>query len=149
MKLALVTDLHANREAVEAVLEHAAGQGAQRYAFLGDFVGYGADPAWVVDTVRAHVERGAVAVYGNHDLGVVAGVSPTMMPIARAAVEWTRRQLSDEQVAFLRELPLLRTEEDLLCRGRAQPARHAGPLHLLRTHAPAHALPPLGGGQGR
>lgn len=114
MKLALVTDLHANREAVEAVLEHAAGQGAQRYAFLGDFVGYGADPAWVVDTVRAHVERGAVAVYGNHDLGVVAGVSPTMMPIARAAVEWTRRQLSDEQVAFLRELPLLRTEEDLL-----------------------------------
>ena len=39
MKLALITDLHANRESVEAVMEHARGQGAQRYAFLGDFVG--------------------------------------------------------------------------------------------------------------
>ena len=42
-----------NREAVQAVLDHARAQGAGRYAFLGDYVGYGADPGWVVDTVMA------------------------------------------------------------------------------------------------
>ena len=47
MKTAILTDLHANREAVQAVLEHAADQQAQDYALLGDFVGYGADPGWV------------------------------------------------------------------------------------------------------
>ena len=52
MKLALITDLHANREAVQAVLDHAKAAGVQRYAFLGDYVGYGADPGWVIDTVR-------------------------------------------------------------------------------------------------
>ena len=49
MKLALVTDLHANREAVESVMAHARSEHAGAYAFLGDFVGYGADPAWVGD----------------------------------------------------------------------------------------------------
>ena len=73
MKLALVTDLHANREAVTAVLAHAQAHGAQRHAFLGDFVGYGADPGWVVDVVREHVARGAFAVMGNHDAAVVQG----------------------------------------------------------------------------
>ena len=71
MKTALVTDLHANREAVETVMAHAREQGAQAWAFLGDFVGYGADPAWVIDTVRELVAQGAVAVQGNHDLATV------------------------------------------------------------------------------
>ena len=65
MKLALVADLHANREAVGAVLAHAAAQGAERHVFLGDYVGYGADPGWVVDRVREHVAAGAVAVLGS------------------------------------------------------------------------------------
>jgi len=87
MKIALITDLHANREAIESVLAHAKAQGAQRYAFVGDFVGYGADPGWVVDLVRAHVARGAVAVMGNHDAAVVQGPLPTMIPEARQVVE--------------------------------------------------------------
>ena len=86
MKLALITDLHANREAVEAVLEHAKGHGADRYAFLGDYVGYGADPGWVIDTVQAFVERGAIAVNGNHDAGVSEATSPNMRPEARQVV---------------------------------------------------------------
>ena len=44
MKLALIADLHANREAVGAVMAHARAQGADRFAFLGDYVGYGAEP---------------------------------------------------------------------------------------------------------
>lgn len=106
MKLALVTDLHANRESVSAVMAHAQDQGAQRYAFLGDYVGYGADPGWVVDLVREQVSQGAVAVMGNHDAAVVQGPSPTMIDDARKVVEWTRARLSAEQLSFLRSLPL-------------------------------------------
>ena len=114
MKIALITDLHANREAVEAVLAHAQGQGATRYVFLGDYVGYGADPGWVVDLVRAHVAAGAVAVVGNHDAAVIRGPSPSMRPEPRLAVAWTRMQLSAEQLAFLESLPMQVIEENRL-----------------------------------
>ena len=73
MKLALITDIHANREAFEACLEQAHLHGAQRLAFLGDFVGYGADPAWVVERVQDLVAQGAIAVKGNHDEAVADG----------------------------------------------------------------------------
>jgi len=114
MKLAIITDLHANREAVEAVFAHAQTQSIERYVFLGDFVGYGADPGWVVDRVREHVERGAVAVKGNHDAAAVMGAQPTMVPDARAVVTWTHGQLDAEQLAFLAALPLTAVEDDRL-----------------------------------
>jgi diadenosine tetraphosphatase ApaH/serine/threonine PP2A family protein phosphatase len=114
VKLALVTDLHANRDAVEGVMAHAQSQGAQRYAFLGDFVGYGAEPGWVVDLVIQHVKRGAVAVLGNHDAAVVKGPTPTMVEQAREVVAWTRSQLNDAQLAFLESLPYAITEQNRL-----------------------------------
>ncbi len=114
MKLALITDLHANREAVTAVMAHARSQGAQRYAFLGDFVGYGADPGWVVDLVREHVAAGAVAVMGNHDAAVVQGSLPSMIPEARQVVDWTRAQLSPTQLDFLASLPMQVTDGNIL-----------------------------------
>ena len=114
MKLALVTDLHANREAVSAVMAHADAQGAQRYAFLGDYVGYGADPAWVVDLLRDHVARGAIAVRGNHDEAVVMGPKSTMVPDARRVVDWTRQQLGADQLEFLALRPMSATDGDCL-----------------------------------
>lgn len=114
MKLALITDLHANRESVGAVMAHAALQGIDRYAFLGDFVGYGADPGWVVDLVSDHVARGAIAVMGNHDAAVVQGPLPTMIPEARQVVEWTRERLNADQLAFLAALPMQVTDADRL-----------------------------------
>jgi len=114
MKLALVTDLHANREAVTAVLAHAQAQGVDQHAFLGDFVGYGADPAWVVDQVAQHVAHGAVAVMGNHDAAVVSGSSATMIDDARQVVDWTRARLSEPQLVFLAELPMKVTQDDRL-----------------------------------
>lgn len=106
MKTAILTDLHANREALEAVLDHARQQGAQRWALLGDFVGYGADPAWVVDQVRGLVRQGAVAIMGNHDQAVVRGASPHMRPDARHVIDWTRAQLDAGQLDFLASLPM-------------------------------------------
>jgi diadenosine tetraphosphatase ApaH/serine/threonine PP2A family protein phosphatase len=113
-KIALITDLHANREAIEAVLDHARALGIGRFALLGDFVGYGADPGWVVDRAREMVEEGALAVVGNHDMAVVKGPASTMRDEAREAIAWTRSRLRDDQLDFLAELPLTQTLDDQL-----------------------------------
>ena len=112
MKTAVITDLHANREAVEAVLDSARRHGAERFVLLGDFVGYGADPAWVVDEVRQLVRQGAIAVMGNHDQAVVRGSSPNMRPDARYVVDWTRGQLDAAQLDFLASLPMTQRQGD-------------------------------------
>lgn len=114
MKIALITDLHANREAVSAVMAHSRAEGAQRYVLLGDYVGYGADPAWVVDLVQMLVAQGAVAVIGNHDVAVVKGSQPTMIPDAKEVIDWTRSRLSAQQLRFLEELPMSVTDSERL-----------------------------------
>jgi len=103
--LALLSDVHANLEALEACLRHARESGAGSYAFLGDLAGYGADPEAVVSTVRRYVEAGAVAVQGNHDLAISQS-SDYMNEMARDAIDWQRGQLSGEAKAFLAGLPL-------------------------------------------
>lgn len=114
MLIAFLTDLHANREALAACLAHAGKQKATRYAFLGDLVGYGADPSWVLDTVRDYVSRGAWVLMGNHDLGVLQDERRGMNPAARQVVEWTRNRLNAEQLNFIRDLPYRIEWQDLL-----------------------------------
>jgi diadenosine tetraphosphatase ApaH/serine/threonine PP2A family protein phosphatase len=104
--IALLTDIHANREALEACLAHAERQNAERYAFLGDLVGYAADPGWVIDTVKEYVARGAIAVLGNHDSAVLSDPDVYLHPEARKAIDWTCARLSHEQLDFLAKLPL-------------------------------------------
>ncbi len=106
MLTAILTDLHANRQALEACLAHAAQRQANRYAFLGDLVGYGGDPGWVVDTVMRYVERGALAVMGNHDFAAAIEERKQMHPEAREAIDWTRGNLNPTQLDFLRKLPM-------------------------------------------
>ena len=67
MKIALMSDLHANRQATEAVWSFLQEQGFDHLALLGDYVDYGADPAWVVEFVQQRVQDGALALKGNHD----------------------------------------------------------------------------------
>lgn len=106
MLIAVFTDLHANREALTACLAHAQQRHAERYAFLGDLVGYGADPGWVVDTVMEYMRHGALAVLGNHDDAVIQAQHEHMHSEARQAIAWTRTQLNPEQLQFLQKLPL-------------------------------------------
>jgi diadenosine tetraphosphatase ApaH/serine/threonine PP2A family protein phosphatase len=113
MRIALMTDMHGNREAFAACLDHAAQNGIDRHVFLGDCAGYGADPGWVIDTVRAHVARGAIALLGNHDAAVLVDDS-RMNEAAAAAIAWTRTQLDDGHRAFLAGLPLFSAEGDRL-----------------------------------
>jgi len=114
MRIALLPDVHANREALSSCLEHAQRRHADRHVFLGDLVGYGADPGWVVDRIRSLVARGGVAVLGNHDLAVMEEPRPQMSPEACRAIKWTRSQLSEPQMVFLANLPLRVEEEERL-----------------------------------
>lgn len=115
MRIGLLADLHANREAVEACFDALRAAGCGRYVFLGDYVGYGADPAWVVDFVRGHVDDGAVAVLGNHDEAAAgARAGEAMHAQAEAAIAWTAGQLDHAQRSFLAGLPLQVREGDRL-----------------------------------
>ena len=113
MQIALLADVHANRQAFSACLRHAKEKGADRYVLLGDFVGYGADPVFAVDTAVELVSRGAAAVLGNHDSAMN---EPTvrMNPEAQTAIEWTRGMLGVHERRFLSELPLTVSDQDRL-----------------------------------
>jgi len=111
--LALFADVHANRQAFTACLEAARTRGAERIVLLGDYVGYGADPEWSVDTVTRLVEEGAIALRGNHD-HAIGSPSETMNEVAQAAIDWTRGRLGAGQRAFLADLPMVRNEDDRL-----------------------------------
>src|SRR3981189_3447557 len=97
--LAIFADIHANRQAFGACLDVARARGAERMIFLGDYVGYGADPEWTVETVMGMVESGAIAVLGNHDQAVGTPTA-TFNAEAQAAIEWTRGRLGVEQRRF-------------------------------------------------
>ena len=105
MPIALFADVHSNLEALDACLAHARSRGADEFAFLGDLVGYGADPAAVIDIVAEHSSRGAVVVKGNHD-AAIAGGKEYLNDAARTAIAWSREALSPRHRAFLEALPL-------------------------------------------
>ena len=111
--LAVFADIHANRQAFAACLDLARARGAERMILLGDFVGYGADPEWTVDTVMDLVDSGAVAVQGNHD-NAVGTPTESMNAVAQVAIEWTRGRLSAAQRGFLAGLPLTLRDADHL-----------------------------------
>lgn len=113
MLLAVFSDIHGNRQAFEACLKVARAKGAERFVLLGDFVGYGADPEWVVDTVMGLVREGAIAVRGNHDEAVNT-TTEAMNAEAQIAIEWTRGRLDVAQRRFLAELPMLVDEKERL-----------------------------------
>jgi diadenosine tetraphosphatase ApaH/serine/threonine PP2A family protein phosphatase len=111
--LAVFADIHANRQAFAACLDYARSHGAERIICLGDYVGYGADPEWAVETVMGLVEDGALAVRGNHD-NAIGTPSESLNAEAQAAIEWTRGRLSAAQRRFLSDLPLTLQEDDRL-----------------------------------
>ena len=113
MLIALFADIHANRQAFSACLAQARDYGAERNVFLGDYVGYGGDPEWTVDTVMDLVDKGATAVRGNHDNAV--GEPREQLNIeAQVAMEWTRGELGASARGFLEQLPLTAAEDDRL-----------------------------------
>lgn len=113
MKIALLSDIHSNLEALQACLAHAAREGAGMYMFLGDLVGYGADPVACLALLADHADKGALLVRGNHDEAALGGLCENMNSVAREAAYWTRAQLGDTQRAFLASLLLTERHNDL------------------------------------
>jgi predicted phosphodiesterase len=120
MKWAMLSDIHANWQAFSTCLAHAQAQGAERFAVLGDTVGYGADPVLVLDAVMALHAQGALVLQGNHD--AMAVQPPTGDDsVGSMTSAWTHQQLRPEQRRFLSELPLVQRLP-----------------HMLLVHASAH-----------
>jgi predicted phosphodiesterase len=110
MRIALFGDIHANLEALEAVLQDASQQGVTDYVCLGDIVGYNADPAACLEIVR---QMNCPTIKGNHDEDAAGSHSlEAMNPVAAQALEWTRKQLSAEQRQWLSQLRMVRQVAD-------------------------------------
>lgn len=112
MRIAVLSDVHSNIEALDAVLSTADGFGCDRILVLGDLVGYGADPDAVIARIA---ERGAVAIAGNHDLAAVGRFDATWFnEVAAAAIAWTAETMEPATRSFLNDLEPRRDEPDAL-----------------------------------
>lgn len=118
MRTAILTDIHANLEALAACISAAEKAGADRFVCLGDTVGYGADPNGACDLVR---EKCQFAVLGNHDAAVAGRMDYSYYyPAAREVLDWTALHLSPENLEWLRSLPYQRSEGEVTY-GHASP----------------------------
>lgn len=106
MKFAIFGDIHANLEALEAVLADAEDQGVGRHACIGDVVGYNANPHECIARVQG-LQCGVVK--GNHDEEASLDTEIIgLNPLAQAALEWTRSHLTEEDKQWLRDLRMVR-----------------------------------------
>ena len=133
MKLLIVSDIHANLEALEAVLADS----HDELWVLGDLVNYGPNPGEVVDLIRRNA---SLVVQGNHDYAVGNGVDPrcstAFLEMARAMRNYTEPLLNEDQRAFLRSLP--RTAAGTID-GYRLFLCHATPTEPLFRYCPAEA----------
>ena len=113
---AVISDIHGNLEALEAVLEDVP-DGVEEIYCLGDVIGYGASPNECCESVRSYEMP---VISGNHDLAVT-DLSTDLAwfnPVAAAAIQWTRDQLTPDNAEFLRTRPrMLQSEETLFVHG--------------------------------
>lgn len=120
MLYAVLSDVHGNLHAFETVLKDLEHRAPDRIICLGDLVGYGAFPDEVVNLGREHCD---VILAGNHDHAAVGLTDISAFnPYAHKAALWTRKQLSEENLQFLRERPYTHSEQKLLF-------THASPNH--------------------
>jgi len=136
MRNLVISDIHSNWEALEAVLGDASGQ-YDRIVCLGDFVGYGPDPNRVVEWARDHV---ALSVRGNHDRACadLQGLQD-FSPLARQAALWTHDALSSENAGYLRSLPQGPLSQDGFTIVHGSP--RGEDEYLVEDHEAADAFP--------
>jgi diadenosine tetraphosphatase ApaH/serine/threonine PP2A family protein phosphatase len=107
-RYAILGDIHANLEALRAVIEDARSQSVTDFICVGDVVGYNANPVECIQIIRDELD--CPTVRGNHDHYCSHDEEELgdFQPLAANAISWTRRQLADEDVRWLKELPLTR-----------------------------------------
>jgi predicted phosphodiesterase len=109
MRIAVVSDIHGNRQAFEAVLDAVEASDSQELWCLGDLVGYGAEPDACVELARRHA---AICLAGNHDLGVRGSLPlEEFSRGANLAAKWTQSVITPETLAFLQQLKPVNVDE--------------------------------------
>ena len=103
MKIAIISDLHSNIEALQACLTKARSLGVEQYVCLGDIVGYGPDPAATLDAVMSLPN--IVVIRGNHEEALFGGYYRGLRQHIRQTIDWTKQQLSVAQLDYLQGLP--------------------------------------------
>jgi predicted phosphodiesterase len=110
MRYAIISDIHSNLEALQAVLDDIDRRRVDKIVSLGDIVGYNASPNETVDLIR---ERGVESIAGNHDIRGASDQEPFgFNPQARSAILWTRDQLTRENKDYLDSLPVTLSIDD-------------------------------------
>jgi len=102
MKVGVISDLHANSIALEKVLEALVDREVDQILCAGDLVGYGSQPN---RTIRLLKIAGVESIKGNHDEGILSGTPSNFNIHAKRALDWNRRNLNQEYLDFLRDLP--------------------------------------------
>lgn len=103
MKIAIISDIHSNLEALIACCRVAEDEGVEKFVCLGDCVGYGPDPVAVLDMLQALPNF--VCVLGNHDEYMFNCIDVSSSPPVQMVAEWTIKQLSSAHLDFLKSLP--------------------------------------------
>ncbi|MBX3462638.1 MAG: metallophosphoesterase family protein [Planctomycetes bacterium] len=105
MRIGILGDIHANLEALEAVVAAMRREGVERWVQVGDIVGYGPEPSACIDVVR---DLGCITCVGNHDAAVLDRLDTTYFNnFARAAIQWTQQRLQPRDREFLGNLELV------------------------------------------
>ncbi len=110
MLFAIISDVHSNLEALNSVLERIDSIGVDSIVSLGDMVGYNADPNRCIELIR---KRDIRCILGNHDSRVCGFEEPdNFNPVARTALLWTRQNITDDNLEYLKTLPRQLTFND-------------------------------------
>lgn len=105
MKIAILSDIHSNLEALQACYRKSLLLGVQQYVCLGDIIGYAADPVATLEMVMSL--PGIIVVRGNHDEAVLSGSYPASNSRIQQAIIWTHQQLSSDHLAYIESLPYI------------------------------------------
>lgn len=111
MKIAIISDLHSNIEALQACIDKAKTLNVEQYVCLGDIVGYGPDPAVILDMVMSLPK--VVVIRGNHEEALFGAYYNKLRPHIQHTVDWTKQQLSEAQLNYLQALPYQQTVQGM------------------------------------
>jgi predicted phosphodiesterase len=112
MRYAVISDIHGNLEAFQAVLSALSEERIDEYLFVGDIVGYGADPKKCIELLKSLNPVAAVA--GNHEWGVLEKMDASYFnELAKNAILWTRKMLDSDEIEYLKSLPLVYEDEKM------------------------------------
>ena len=112
MRYAVISDIHGNLEAFESVLDAISKERVDSYLFVGDIIGYGADPKGCIKMLKSLDP--AVAIAGNHEWGVIDKLDVSYFnDTARNAILWTKKALDNSEIEYLRSFPLAYEDEKI------------------------------------